>query len=58
MKKNFWIIEAVVSKRFKVVFEEEVDMSEAIDLFKMQENIEDIIDETDIIEVVSVEEAE
>lgn len=58
MKKNFWIIEAVVSKRFKVVFEEEVDMSEAIDLFKIQENIEDIIDETDIIEVVSVEEVE
>lgn len=58
MKKSFWVVEAVVRQKFKVSFEDDVDMSEAAELFSVQEGIEDILDESEIIEVISVDDVE
>ena len=57
IKQKSWVIEAVVKKRFKVVFEDEVLREEAIDMFESEE-YDDIIDESDILEIVEIVDAD
>lgn len=57
IKQKCWVIEAVVKKKFKVVFEDDVLREEAIDMFESEE-YDDIIDESDILEIVEIVDAE